>query len=206
MKVLVFGATGKTGQLVVERALKEGHDVTVLVRDTGKIQNPKVRVLTGDATRPADVLNAVQGQDAVIESIGGTTPYKATRLETTSVTNIVNAMKSQKVKRLVVVSMMGLGQSIKQAPWWYKYLLMRTFLRGSTKDKSNKEAVVKNSGLDYILVRPPILKDGPATGSIKVLGLGVTGHAITRADLANFLVAQLKSDDHLRKAVTIVND
>ena len=141
----------------------------------------------------------------MIESIGGTTPYKATTLETTSVSNIVDAMKSRKVKRLVVVSMMGLGQSRTQAPWWYKYLLMSTFLRGSTKDKTGKEAVVKNSGLDYIIVRPPILKDGPATGSVKVIGLGVTGHAITRADLANFLVAQLKSDDHLRKAVTIVN-
>ena len=205
MKVLVFGATGKTGKLVVERALNAGHEVTVLVRDAGKIRDGKVRVLTGDATKPSDVLNAVQGQDAVIESIGGTTPYKATTLETTSATNIVNAMKSKGVKRLVVVSMLGLGQSRTQAPWWYKHLLMTTFLRGSTKDKNNKEAVVKNSGLDYILVRPPILKDGPATGSIKVLGLNAIGHAITRADLANFLVAQLKSDDHLRKAVTVVN-
>ncbi len=206
MKVVVFGASGKTGKLVVERALAEGHDVTVLVRDAGKVQNNKVRVLTGDATQPADVANAVLGQDAVIESIGGTTPYKTTTLETTSITNIVDAMKSKGVKRLVIVSMMGLGQSSTQAPWWYKYLLMKTFLRGSTRDKSNKEAVVKNSGLDYIIARPPILKDGPATGSVKVLGLGVTGHAITRADLANFLVAQLKSDDHLRKVVTIVNN
>ena len=162
-------------------------------------------MLIGDATKPSDVLNAVQGQDAVIESIGGTTPYKSTTLETSSITNIVNAMKSKGVKRLVVVSMMGLGQSSTQSPWWYRYLLMKTFLRGSTRDKSNKEAVVKNSGLDYIIARPPILKDDPATGSTKVIGLGVTGHAITRADLATFLVAQLKSDDHLRKAVTVVN-
>ncbi len=205
MKVVIFGASGKTGRLVVERALAEGHEVTVLVRDASKIQNGKVRVLTGDATKPSDVLNAVQGQDAVIESIGGTTPYKSTTLETSSITNIVNAMKSKGVKRLVVVSMMGLGQSNTQSPWWYRYLLMKTFLRGSTRDKSNKEAVVKNSGLDYIIARPPILKDDPATGSTKVIGLGVTGHAITRADLATFLVAQLKSDDHLRKAVTVVN-
>lgn len=206
MKVIVFGANGKTGKLVVERALAEGHEVTVLVRDAGKIQNSKVRVLTGDATRPADVLAAVQGQDAVIESIGGTTPYKATTLETTCVTNIVDAMKSLRVKRLVVVSMMGLGQSRTQAPFWYKYLLMPTFLHGSTADKARMEGVVKNSGLDYIIARPPILKDSPATGSVKVLGLDAIGHAITRADLANFLVAQLKSDDHLRKAVTIVNN
>ncbi len=206
MKVLIFGANGKTGKLLVERALAEGHQVTVLVRDPSKIHDNKVRVITGDATKAIDVANAVLGQDAVIESIGGTTPYKTTTIETTSITNIVDAMKSKGVKRLVVVSMMGLGQSGTQAPWWYKYLLMKTFLRGSTTDKNNKEAVVKNSGLDYIIARPPILKDGPATGSVKVLGLGATGHAITRADLANFLVAQLKTDEHLRKSVTVVNN
>ena len=206
MKVLVFGATGKTGSLVVDRALAEGHTVSVLVRDAAKFQKAGVKVLTGDATNAADVAKAVLGQDAVIESIGGTTPYKTTSLETTAVTNIVDAMKSQTVKRLVTVSMMGLGQSHAQAPWWYKYLLMPTFLGGSSKDKANKETVVKNSGLDYIIARPPVLKDGPATGSVKVPGPGGMGHAITRADLANFLVDQLKSDDHLRKAVTIVNN
>ena len=206
MKVLVLGATGKTGKLVVDRALALGHIVTVLVRDAGKVENKKVRVVTGDATKAEDVANAVEGQEAVIESIGGTTPYKATDLETKSIKNVVDAMKSRKIKRLVVVSMMGLGQSRAQAPWWYKYLLMTTFLNGSTKDKRNKEAVVKASGLDYIIARPPILKDGPATGKVIVLGSGKIGHAITRADLANFLVDQLKSDDHIRTAVTVVND
>ena len=107
--------------------------------------------------------------------------------------------------RLIVVSMMGLGQSRAQAPFWYRYLLMPTFLRGSSADKARMEDVVKNSGLDYIIVRPPILKDSPASGNVKVLGLGGIGHAITRADLANFLVDQLNSDEHLRKAVTIIN-
>ena len=205
MKVLVFGATGKTGSLVVDRALAKGHDVTVLARDAAKFVRANVRVLTGDATREADVLTAMIGQQAVIDSIGGTTPYKATQLETTSVRNIIAAMRTESVPRLIVVSMMGIGESRAQSPAWYKYLLMPTFLHGSTPDKTNMEAAVTASGLDYVIARPPILKDGPATNHIDILAPNQTGHAITRADLANFLVDQLETNANLNRAVTIVN-
>ncbi len=205
MKVLVFGATGKTGALVVERALSKGHDVTVLVRSAASFNKPGVRVLQGDVTHAADVLHAVQGQDAVIESIGGTTPWKATTLETEAASNIVKAMKAESVPRLITVSMMGLGDSRSQAPFWYKYLLMTTFLRGSTRDKAGKEQAVIASGLDYVLVRPPILKDDAETGKTVVLPAGMIGHAITRADLATFRVDQLLTDQYLHQAVTVVN-
>jgi uncharacterized protein YbjT (DUF2867 family) len=205
MKVLVFGASGKTGGLVVKRALAMGHEVTVLVRDASKFNVPGVNVIAGDATKGNDVLRAVRGQEAVIETIGGTTPYKTTQLESTSVRNMIGSMRYEGVRRLIVVSMMGLGESREQAPAWYKYLLMTTFLRGSTKDKAAMEDEVRASGLDYVIARPPILKDDAATGSAKVLGAGETGHAITRADLANFLVDQLGSDGYVGRAVTIVN-
>jgi uncharacterized protein YbjT (DUF2867 family) len=205
MKVLVFGASGKTGGLVVERALAAGHEVSVLIRDASKFNVPGMNIIAGDATKGNDVLCAVRGQDAVIDTIGGTTPYKATQLESTSVRNIIEAMKAEGVRRLIVVSMMGLGESREQAPAWYKYLLMTTFLRGSTKDKGAMEDEVRASGLDYVIARPPILKDDPPTGVTKVLGRGEVGHAITRADLANFLVDQLASNRYVGQAVTIVN-
>ena len=205
MKVLVFGATGKTGGLVVDCALAKGHEVTVLVRDAGRFQKPGVRVVTGDAIKAEAVREAMRGQEAVVEAIGGTTPYKATRLETTSARNIVQAMRAEGAKRLIVVSMMGIGESAAQAPFWYKYLLMPTFLRGSTPDKRGMEGEVRASGLEYVIARPPILKDGAATGVVKVLGSGETGHAITRADLAQFLVDQLEEDEYLGQSVTVVN-
>ena len=205
MKVLVFGASGKTGGLVVERALAMGHEVSVLVRDASKFKIAGVNVIAGDAMKTDDVLRAVRGQDAVIDTIGGTTPYKATQLESTSVRNMIDAMKAKGVRRLIVVSMTGLGESREQAPAWYGYLLMTTFLRGSTKDKAAMEDEVRASGLDYVIARPPILKDDAATGSVKVLGMGEVGHAITRAELANFLVDQLGSDGYVGQAVTVVN-
>ncbi len=206
MKVLVLGATGKTGSLVVERAVAKGHAVTVLVRDAEKLhQRDKVRVLIGDATEPEDVVKAMDGNDAVIDTIGGTTPYKDTTLERTAAHNVVEAMKTKGARRLVVISMMGLGDSREQAPFWYEHLLMPTFLRGSTKDKAALEQEVNASGLDFVIARPPILKDDRAKGAVTVLDKEGTGHEITRADLANFLVDQLDDDQYLGRAVTVVN-
>jgi putative NADH-flavin reductase len=205
MKVLVLGASGKTGALVVERALEKGHQVTVLVRDPAKLASNGYRVIAGDATVPGDVLRAVEGNDAVIDTIGGTTPYLDTTLERKAAQNTIEAMQAYQVRRLIVVSMMGIGDSSEQAPFWYEHLLMPTFLRGSTKDKEAMEEEVHTSNLDFVIARPPILKDEPATGSVKILGGEVKGHQITRGDLAEFLVDQLESDQHVGQAVTVVN-
>lgn len=205
MKVLVFGATGKTGSLVVEYSLARGHEVTVLVRDASTYKQDNVRVVAGDATNLEDVLKAVEGNEAVIDTIGGSTPYKDTTLERTAAHNIVEAMHAKGVRRLIVISMMGLGTSREQAPFWYEHLLMTTFLRGSTRDKAALEEEVSKSALDFVIARPPILKDAPATGSVTVLDGHEKGHEITRADLAKFLVDQLESDEYLGRAVTVVN-
>ena len=205
MNVLVFGANGKTGGAVVTAALAKGHAVTVLVRDRTRFKIAGVTVVEGDATRAEDVARAMQGQEAVIDSIGGTTPYKDTVLERTAAKNIVDAMKGAGARRLIVVSMMGIGESAGQAPFWYRYLLMPTFLRGSTKDKTAMEAVVAGSGLEWVIARPPILKDDAATGSWKVIELATTGHAITRGDLADFLVGQLEDGRYVGKKPVVVN-
>jgi putative NADH-flavin reductase len=111
MRVVIFGAAGKTGGLLVDRALAKGYEVTVLVRKTSKFKKEGVHVVTGDATKLDDVLHAVRGQDAVIDAIGGSTPYKTTLLESTSVRNMIDAMKAEGVRRLIVISMMGIGES-----------------------------------------------------------------------------------------------
>jgi len=205
MNVLIFGGTGKTGKLVVERALTHGHTVTVLVRDPIKFKIPNVRVITGNATNPSDVLAAMHGQHAVIETIGGTTPWKSTHLESDAIHAIIHAMQEEGARRLISVSMMGIGDSRAQSPFWYRSLLMPTFLHGSTQDKTNKEAAITADHVEYVIVRPPILKDTPATNHVHVLSPNATGHAITRADLANFLVDQLTTNANLNRAVTVVN-
>jgi len=196
MKVLVIGAAGRTGKAVVEQAVAAGHQVTAFVHTADGYKAPDVRVIEGDAA-----------DSAVIDAIGGKTPpYKATTLETSVAGTVITSMQRNGVRRLVVISMMGVGESKASVPI-YERLLVSTFLRGEDKDKSAMEAAVVGSGLDWVILRPPFLTNGSAKGKVRVFSAeaGEKAHTITRADLASFMLAQLSSDEHLHQAVTIAN-
>ena len=206
MRVLVIGAAGKSGRAVVEAALSSGHQVTAFVHKIGDYQPASVTLVEGDATDLVDVEKAVANQDAVIDTIGGKIPWKASGLERTAAAAITSAMRKHGVRRFIVISMVGVGDSGGSVPV-YEKLLLPTLLRGEMKDKAAMESTVESSGLDWIIVRPPFLSDGPATGHIQIFEADVyeKAHKITRADLAAFIVAQISSDEHLRRAVTVGN-
>lgn len=206
MKVLVIGAGGKSGQQVVEKALAAGHTVTAFVHNAADYPAPAgVRVVAGDATDAATVDAAVAGQDAVVDAVGGHTPYLKTQLERNTAKVVVAAMQHQGVRRLVVISVLGIGDSQEQGTFLYEYLMKPTFLRGAIPDKEVMEAEVKRSGLDFVLVRPPYLTDDPATGEVHVVTGEDKAHKITRADLAQFIVDQLTQDTYVGQAVTAAN-
>ncbi|WP_158800545.1 NAD(P)-dependent oxidoreductase [Pedobacter sp. L105] len=205
MKVLLLGANGRTGRLVMNQAIAMGHDVSVLVRHVGLSFPIGVRVIPGDALDAERVQYAMHLQDAVIVCIGGNAPWMNQTLEREAMQNIVSAMKKSVTGLLLVVSAMGVAESAKQSPWWYRYLLVPTFLRGITADKTAMEAIVRESGLDWIISRPPVLTDGNVTGEVRVLVKGEVGHMITRADLAMWLVEQLESRVYVGQAVVVVN-
>ena len=150
-----------------------------------------------------DVLRAVNCQNAVVECIGGTAPWKYQTLEREAMRNIVTAMQKSEARWLLVVSAMGVSESARQSPWWYRWLVVPTFLRGIIADKSAMEAVVRASGLDWVVVRAPILTDGAKSGKVRVLRNSEVGHAVTRADLAVWLVEQLESRVHVGQAVVV---
>lgn len=206
MNVLVIGAAGKTGSAVVERALAAGHEVTAFVRSATEYKGAGARVVEGDAADPAAMDGAMTGQDAVIDTVGGKTPYKAITLETSIANAVVASMKRKGARRLIVTSMIGEGDSKANTPFYDK-LLLHTFLHGATKDKADMEAAVEDSSLDWTILRPAILTDDPAKGDVRVFAAetGEKAHKITRADLAAFMVDQLTSEKHLRRAVTIAN-
>lgn len=206
MKVLVVGAAGRTGRSVVQQALDAGHQVTAFVRHAEDYQSPGVRVVEGDAADPVAMNTAVAGQDAVLDTIGGKTPYKTTTLESNAARTIIAAMQQNGVRRLVVTSMLGEGDSEASAPI-YERLLVHTFLQGANKDKAAMESAVEASDLDWIILRPAILTDDPAKGDVHVFQSesGEKAHKITRSDLAAFMVAQLSSDAYLHQAVIIAN-
>jgi len=179
------------------------HHVTVSASPCPRVS---VSVSGSDAADPAAMDAAVRGQDAVIDTIGGKTPYKSTTLESSTAKTITDAMQNNRARRLVVTSMIGEGDSAANTPV-YIQLLLKTFLRGATPDKAEMESVINTSGLDWIIARPAILTNGPATGQVRVYApdTQAKAHKITREDLAAFLVAQLTTDVHLRQAVTIAN-
>ena len=206
MKVLVVGAAGKTGRAVVGHAVGAGHEVTALVHGDGADLGPAVAVRVGDATDTGTVAAAVAGRDAVIDTVGGRTPYRRTTLETDVAKAVVSAMREHGVRRLVVTSFIGEGASAANTTVPEKVLL-HTFLRGARVDKAGMESAVSASGLDWVITRPPVLTDKPATGATRVLASGGRGRArtIARADLAAFLVAQLTDDQYLRHAVVVTD-
>ncbi len=207
MKVLVIGAAGKSGRAVVEQALAVGHEVTAFVHKMeGYSPGAGVRVLEGDARDRSAMDSAMLGQDAVIDTLGGKLSFKTTTLEASAAATIIASMQSSGVRRLVVISVIGAGESVANTNW-YERLFLSTLLRSEMKDKAAMETIVDASGLDWIIVRLPFLNDDPATGNIHVFSTesGETAHKITRADLAAFMVAQLSSDEYLQKAVAIAN-
>jgi len=206
MNVLIIGAAGKTGSIVVERAVAAGHVVTAFVRDAATYRAPaNVRVVAGDATDQASLDTAMAGQDAVIDTIGGKTPYRKTSLERSVAGAVVASMKANGAKRIIVISAFGVGESADQVSWFVEHVIVPTWLRGSTADKAATEAIVRASGIAFVIVRPAMLTDDAATGNVKVFQGHDIAHKITRADVAQFCVDQLTNDEHVGRAVTIAN-
>lgn len=208
MKILVIGAAGKTGGEIVKQALGQGHEVTAFVHTAKDFEGPGARVVEGDLLDAAVVESAVAGQDAVLDALGGHTPWKETTLETNAARNIIQAMKTHGVKRLLVVSAIGVGDTKDLVPSWYEHLIMPTLLKGAMHDKERMEPEVQASGLEWTLVRAGHLVDGEATGKIITFepGRGLTAHKITRADVAAFLLAALAEGTYQQQAVNIASN
>lgn len=209
MQVTVFGAAGKTGRQVVEQGTARGHSITAFVHSAEDFEDAQhlsnLKVVEGDVQDFAAVTSAIADGGAVIDCIGGSTPYKQTGLEQMAAANILNAMQQKRAEPLVVISAVGVGESKEQATFVYEHLLMPTFLRGAMKDKAEMEQEVQASTVSFVIVRPPALSDDTATGKYAVVPDDQTAEGITRTDLASFLLDQLTDESHRGKAVTVAN-
>lgn len=206
MKLLIIGAGGNTGEAVVEQALALGHEVTAFVHSPAEYKRTDVRVIGGDARDRDVMLGAVRGQDAVLDTLGGHLPFLNTTVETDTARNVIDAMQEAGVRRLIVVSAIGEGDSINNVHSYYRHLFMPTLLRGVMKDKADLEAVVEHSALDWIIIRPAGLSNGVPKG-VRIVKSDSDEKVrfITRADVAHFMLEQLTSDTYLHQAVGIAN-
>ena len=186
MKILVLGANGRTGRLVVEQALATGHTVTAFVRDPAKFQltGERLSVANGDARDLDGLVAALEGQDAVINTIGGA----ERKLIATTTAVLVTAMRKRGVKRVVAMSTFIATPNFKPTG------MMRLFprlARGVAKDDLAGAELLEASGLDWTIVYATLLKSKPASGYRRVeADEKVTGrNHINRADMAECLLA-----------------
>jgi putative NADH-flavin reductase len=200
MNLLVFGATGGTGRELIKQALEQGHVVTAFVRNPDKldIQHSNLKIAKGDVTDGAAVEQAVNGQDAVFSSLGSSSLKKNPGL-VDGVRSIVQAMEKHGVRRFVYQSSLGVGESRKQVSFLVRSIVIPLVLRNAIADHTDKEQAIKQSSLDWVIVRPAGLTDGPHTGNYRHGESIQFGAKISRADVADFMLKQASDNAYLHK-------
>ncbi len=201
MHIALFGATGGTGHQVLVQALEAGHSVTALVRDPSKLAgHDRLTVAQGDVLDQAAVNACVEGTDAVACVLGTRPGTKGEPVEARGTERVLAAMAEQGVRRIVVVSSMGVGDSREQIPWFFR-MVMNLTLKRIFQAKEEQERLVMASDSDWTIVRPSGLTDGSRTGSYRHgLDRSVTGSRVSRADVAHFVLEQLGEDTYLKQA------
>ncbi len=209
MKILVLGASQGTGALCVKAALAAGHAVTAFARTPAKLAltHAQLTKVKGDFHDAASVRAAVKGHDAVIICVSSTslkgfqeTPDYFSR----GTKFCIDAMKENGVRRLVVLSANGVGDSYATASWFQRTFLIARLLKYPYRDHEVQERLTRESGLEFVIARPTRLTNGRAHGRYTRSAVPVSvPSSISRADVADFLVESCKSPAFVGKAVEL---
>jgi uncharacterized protein YbjT (DUF2867 family) len=206
-RILVLGATGATGRLIVSQALARGYDVNALVRSAEKARELKgANVIVGDARNEVALRKALEGRDGVISALGTpASPFREVTLLSTATRVLVGAMKAEHVSRLVCITGMGAGDSAGHGGFLFDNVIFPLLLRKVYADKNRQEAIVRDSGFDWILVRPSVLNNKPDRKPVRALTdlSHFNGGSISREDVAMFVLDQLSADSWLHRAPLI---
>lgn len=212
MKIAIFGATGIVGSAITREALAQGHEVTVLTRNAGKVKfhDKKLSVIEGNVMDRSTVRKVLEGQDAVIQSlgIGGKGDGRPTTFVSEANKLIMEEMALMNVRRLIAISVIGAGDSLYFLPWIYRKIMpvMMRWFQAIIDDKNRMEPMIEKSGLDWTIVRCTTVKDAAPKNKIiaSLDGKGIS-YSITAPDMAKFVVAQLTDPRFLFKPPVISN-
>lgn len=206
MKIVVLGATGSIGLEIVKQALGRGHSVTAFVRSPEKLAEfgDHITVVQGDLLSSRELANVLEGQDAVLSSFGPREPRANGNLLQSFANALTDAMLHSSTRRLIVVSVAFLFKDMIIPP---AYLVGRLVFGHHVADASAMEEIVKKSGLDWTIVRPPQLTDKRRTGTYRVR----EGHSprfgftISRADVADYMIKAVENRVSIGKVVGVSN-
>jgi putative NADH-flavin reductase len=210
MKITIFGAAGGTGTQLLDLACAAGHEVTAVVRDPARLTgtDPHLTVVTADVMDPDAIGPVVSGRDAVITAIGSREGRTPTSVQTDSTASIVTAMRNRSTRRLVVVSNSGM---FTDGDGPMSRLVAKPILRRMLKhpwaDMQRMEDVVRDSGLDWTIIRPPMLTNGRRTGSYRsAVDSNVRGGIrVSRGDLADSILRCVVDAGSIHTAISIAN-
>jgi putative NADH-flavin reductase len=213
MKVTIFGATGFSGQAILAEALKQGYEVTILVRDASKVQikHKNLKIIEGNVLDPQTVASVLHNQEAVIQclGVGGKGDGKPTTFISDAMKVIVDEMQKQQIKRLIAMSNVGAGNSFAFQPWFFTKIILPYFmqwLKVIIDDKNRMEPMIMNSNLDWTIVRCPNIVDKAAKGKCNAIldGKGLK-LSVTLPDLSKFMVDQLPETTFYKQAPCVSN-
>jgi putative NADH-flavin reductase len=210
MKLLIIGGTGATGRELIKQGLEAGHHLTALVRNPGKLKitHPNLRIVKGNVLDLASVEEAVAGQDAVLSALGHKRFIIYTNILSEGTKNIVKAMEIHNVKRFICITSLGINDSRFKLGLYYTLFVIPVIVFFYFLDKGKQEKIIRETRLDWTIVRPGQFTNGRLTGKYKHgenLGNYILTKMISRANVAHFMLSQLNDNSYLHKAVGVVN-
>jgi len=205
MRLLILGATGRTGRQLLDQGLAAGHALTAFARRPAVlgVYATRLRVCQGDVTDPASVTRAVADQDAILSALGSPTLRRNTVLSD-GVGHVLAAMREHRVSRLLCMSSLGVGETRGQLGPLYNLVLLPLLLGHIFAEKERMETVIRASTTDWTIVRPGALTNGPARGRYRAALADVRPPAIpriSRADVAAFMLRETVERRFVRRAV-----
>lgn len=203
MTIALFGATGGTGRELITKALEADHEVRALTRRPSKLSaNEDVTTIEGNVLNRDSVEATIQDANAVT-CLLGRTANNPDDVVSRGTENIINVMIETDIDRLIVVTSMGLGSSVRQIPWYVR-LANVTVLHDLIADKARQEELVASSPLYWTIVRPGGLTNERGTGEyVHGVDLDVPAGPIPRADVAEFLLILAQTNNYLRQAPVV---
>ena len=207
MKLLIFGATGGTGRQIVEQALEQGHIVTAFARNPAKlnIKHKNLQVAQGDVMDLTSVEKAVQGQEAVVCVLGAGQKLTG-NIRSEGTRQIIQAMEKIGIRRFICQSTLGAGDSWDNLNFFWKYIMFGMLLRNVFADHQRQEKVVRQSRLDWTIVRPGAFVDGDRTGNYRHSFPSTDKTSklkISRADVADFILKLLGDDSSIHQTASV---
>jgi putative NADH-flavin reductase len=206
MKLLILGATGGIGTELLRQALEHRHSVTAFARSADKLRSyaQLIKVVQGNLLNSAELAGVMAGQDAVLSGFGPRVPIAKAdaHLLRDFGSALTSAMKLSGLSRGIVVSTAFLFRDALFPP---AYLVGRLFFPTVVADAEEMEAILRGSGLDITIVRPPQLTDHPHTGRFRVREehLPGFGFRIPRADVADFMLRTAEDGAYAREVVGV---